>query len=334
MDERSVLDWQRWQQVARLQKRKEIGNMIEIAIMIEGQDGLNWPRWQRIARAVEDLGFAGLYRSDHYTNANPPDLDSLELWVSLTWLASHTSRIAFGPLVSPVSFRHPTFTARMAAAVDDLSGGRLVLGMGAGWQEREHANYGWDLLSVEERFVRLEEGLQVVSGLLGSDKPLDFEGRYYHLRDAILLPRPARPGGPPILIGGNGARRTLPLAARYAREWNGVYLTAAKYMELNARLDVLLAQHGRAPADVRRSVMLGLVMGRDPDDAGRKALERTRGKFSADELRQRGLLVGSPEQIAGQLGHYARAGAACIMLQWTELDDLQGLELLAKAVLK
>ena len=107
--------------------------MLEIAITIEGQNGLTWPRWQRIAAAVEDLGFAGLYRSDHYTNAGPPDKESLELWVSLTWLASHTSRIAFGPLVSPLSFRDPSMPARMAAAVDDLSSGRLILGLGAGW---------------------------------------------------------------------------------------------------------------------------------------------------------------------------------------------------------
>ena len=109
---------------------------MEVGIMLEGQNGLTWPRWQRIARAVEDLGFAGLYRSDHYTNMNPPDVESLELWVSLTWLASHTERIEFAPMVSPVSFRDPSMTARMAAAVDDLSGGRLSLGLGAGWQER------------------------------------------------------------------------------------------------------------------------------------------------------------------------------------------------------
>jgi alkanesulfonate monooxygenase SsuD/methylene tetrahydromethanopterin reductase-like flavin-dependent oxidoreductase (luciferase family) len=108
--------------------------VIEIAIMIEGQDGLNWQRWQQIANVVEELGFVGLYRSDHYANASPPDKDSLELWTSLTWLASHTERIEFGPLVTPVSFRHPTMTARMAAAVDDLSEGRLHLGLGAGWQ--------------------------------------------------------------------------------------------------------------------------------------------------------------------------------------------------------
>ncbi|MEZ4517315.1 MAG: TIGR03560 family F420-dependent LLM class oxidoreductase [Chloroflexota bacterium] len=197
---------------------------MEVAIMVEGQNGLNWPRWQRIAAAVEDLGFVGLYRSDHYTNANPPDLDSLELWVSLTWLASHTSRIEFGPMVSPVSFRHPTMTARMAAAVDDLSGGRLHLGLGAGWQVREHTNYGWDLLDIPARFERFEEGLEVVSRLLQSDTPVDFSGDYYQLHDAILLPRPQRPGGPPILIGGNGPKRTLPLVVRYAQEWNGVFV--------------------------------------------------------------------------------------------------------------
>src|SRR5512137_2445052 len=137
--------------------------MLEIAIMLEGQNGLNWPRWQKLAAAVEALGFAGLYRSDHFTNADGPDQDSLELWVSLTWLATHTRRIEFGPLVTPVSFRHPTLTARMAAAVDDLSDGRLTLGLGAGWQEREHTNFGLELLGLKERFSRFEEGLEVIS---------------------------------------------------------------------------------------------------------------------------------------------------------------------------
>ena len=168
--------------------------MIEVALMVEGQDGLNWPRWQRIAHAAEDLGFIGLYRSDHYVNPALPDKDSLELWVSLTWLAGHTKHLEFGPMVSPVSFRQPTMTARMASAVDDLSGGRLTLGLGAGWNEREHKNYGWELLDLPERFTRFEEGLEVITRLLNSDQPVNFEGKYYHLNDAILLPRPARPG--------------------------------------------------------------------------------------------------------------------------------------------
>lgn len=178
--------------------------MIEAALMIEGQDGLNWPRWQKIARLAEDLGFAGLYRSDHFTNAVPPDKDSLELWVSLTWLACNTQRIEFGPLVTPVSFRHPTLTARMAAAVDDLSGGRLTLGLGAGWQEREHTLFGFDLLSIPERMRRFEEGLQVITRLLQSDRPVDYSGRYYHLQEAVLLPRPQRRAALPFSSAGTG----------------------------------------------------------------------------------------------------------------------------------
>lgn len=302
--------------------------MLEVAIMIEGQNGLNWERWKRIAQAVEDLGFVGLYRSDHFTNPHPPDLDSLELWVSLTWLASHTSRIEFGPLVTPVSFRHPVFTARIAKDVDDLSGGRLVLGVGAGWQEREHTMFGFDLLSLRERFARFQEGLEVITRLLRSDERVTFHGRYYHLEDAILLPRPRRPGGPPILVGGNGPRRTLPLAARYADEWNAVFVPPARFAELSARLDQLLEAEGRRPSDVRRSLMTGLVFGRNERELARK-LE---GRPSPEELRARGVVVGTPPQVREQLAAFEAVGVQRIMLQWLDLDDLEGLAALAEAV--
>jgi len=300
--------------------------------MIEGQDGLNWDKWQRLAWAVEDLGFAGLYRSDHYTNANPPDKDSLELWISLTWLASHTRRIQFGPLVSPLSFRHPTMTARMAAAVDDLSAGRLVLGLGAGWQAREHTNYGWDLLDMDGRFARFEEGLQVINRLLHSDTPVEFSGAYFNLKEAILLPRPARPGGPPILIGGNGPRRTLPLVARYAAEWNAVYILPEEFKRLSAELDQLLHQAGRDPAQVRRSMMTGCVFGRDRADVERKVEARTQGKRTAKDLRQHGVLVGAPVEFREQLFVLEQAGVQRVMLQWLDLDDLDGLKALAGAL--
>jgi F420-dependent oxidoreductase-like protein len=306
--------------------------MLEIAMMLEGQNGLNWPRWQRIALAVEQLGFAGLYRSDHYTNANPPDKDSLELWVSLTWLASHTQRIEFGPLVSPVSFRHPAMTARMAAAVDDLSAGRLTLGVGAGWQEREHSHFGHDLLDLDRRFSRFQEGLEVITRLLHSDTPVDFEGEYYHLQEAIMLPRPARPGGPPILIGGNGARRTLPLAAHYADEWNAVYIPPREFESLNTRLDALLRLEGRLPSDVRRSLMTGCVFGQTQKEVDKKVAERTGGKRNAEQLRQHGVVVGTPKEICSQLAEFSQAGVQRIMLQWLDLDDLDGLAGLASAV--
>ncbi|MCA9995866.1 MAG: TIGR03560 family F420-dependent LLM class oxidoreductase, partial [Anaerolineales bacterium] len=271
---------------------------MEIAIMIEGQHGLTWERWQRVAQAVEDLGFAGLYRSDHYTNANPPDMESLELWVSLTWLASHTKRIEFGPLVSPVSFRHPTMTARMAAAVDDLSGGRLILGLGAGWQVREHTNYGWDLLDVAPRFARFTEGLEVITQLLNSDTPVDFVGEYYRLQEGILLPRPQRPGGPPILIGGNGPQLTLPLVAKYASEWNGVYIPPATFAERSGQLDVLLMANGRSPQSVRRSLMTGLIFGATTADVEAKLAPRN---ITAADARARGVAVGTPNELVAQL---------------------------------
>lgn len=308
---------------------------MDIAVMLEGQNGLTWPRWQRIAAAVEDLGFAGLYRSDHFTNANPPDVDSLELWTSLTWLASHTKRIEFGPLVSPVSFRHPALTARMAAAVNDLSGGRLTLGLGAGWQEREHHLFGFDLLLLRERFDRFEEGLEVVTRLLRSDAPSTFEGKYFKLREAVLLPRPqtfeGNPfPGPRILIGGNGEKRTMSLVARYADEWNAVYIPPAEFARLSARLDEFLQAQGREPRAVRRSLMTGLRFGRTRQELASKLAARNQ---TDDELRQRGLVVGAGEELKEQLAELEKAGVWRVMLQWLELDDLAGLEALAKAVL-
>lgn len=302
--------------------------MIEIAMMLEGQDGLNWQRWQRIAHTVEDLGFVGLYRSDHFTNPSPPDHDSLELWVSLTWLASHTKRIEFGPMVSPLSFRNPVWLARTASAIDDLSGGRLSLGVGAGWQEREHHNFGFDLLGVSDRFARFEEGLNVIIPLLRSETPVNFDGKYYQLRDAQLLPRPARPNGPPILIGGNGERRTLPLVAQYADEWNGVFITAARFAELNQKLDQLLTDQNRNPESVRRSLMTGLFFGKD--DATLKA--KTDGR-SIEKMAERGMVVGTPNAVIDQLGKLSEAGVQRVMLNWFDLDDIDGLEDLAKAVL-
>jgi F420-dependent oxidoreductase-like protein len=302
--------------------------MIELAIMIEGQNGLNWQRWQRIASLVENLGFAGLFRSDHFTNGNPPDLDSLELWVSLTWLAGNTDRIKFGPLVSPISFRHPAFTARMASAVDDLSGGRLELGLGAGWQVREHQNFGFELLDLRERFARFQEGLEVITHLLRSEEPLTFEGKFFKLFEATLLPKPSRPGGPPIIIGGNGAKQTLPLVARYGDEWNAVFANPSDFRKLNHRLDMLLEKNNRQPASVRRSLMTNLTFAKNDQELQIKLHGR-----SKQELRARGVVIGTAGEIVDQIYEFASAGVQRIMLQWLDLDDLDSLTAFAHAVL-
>jgi F420-dependent oxidoreductase-like protein len=304
--------------------------MLEIAIMIEGQNGLSWPSWQAIVRLVEELGFVGLYRSDHFTNARPPDMDSLELWVSLTWLAAHTSRIEFGPLVTPFSFRHPALTARMAAAVDDLSGGRLTLGLGAGWQDREHQLFGFDLLDLKDRFARFQEGLECVTRLLQSSEPVTFHGRYFHLDGAQILPRPQRPGGPRILVGGNGFQQTLPLVARYATEWNANFIGLTEFKRANQHLDGLLAAEGRAADSVRRSLMTGCVFAKD---AGRLEKKLTARGRTRQELLDHGMLVGAGDEIKVQLKELSEAGVQRVMLQWLELDDLDGLRDLAKVVL-
>jgi F420-dependent oxidoreductase-like protein len=296
--------------------------------MIEGQDGIDWERWRRLARAVEDLGYAGLFRSDHFTNPTGPVLDALELWSSLSWLADNTSRIEFGPLVSPVSFRHPVITAWQASAVDNLAAGRLRLGVGAGWQEREHEAYGFDLLDIDRRFARFEEGLEVVTRLLRNDGPVTFDGEFYSLRDAVLMPRSPRPGGPPIVIGGNGPRRTLPLAARYADEWNATFVPPERFAELDARLDELLQEAGRPPERVRRTLMTRVLFGRTDAAVGRKL-----GGRAPDELRTRGAVVGTGPEVAEQLGRLEEAGVQRVMLQWLETDDIDGLEAMAQAVL-
>jgi F420-dependent oxidoreductase-like protein len=300
----------------------------EVAIMIEGQDGLDWPRWQRLARTVEDSGYAGLFRSDNFTNPTGPVLNALELWSSLTWLADNTSRIEFGSLVSPVSFRHPVITAWTASTVDNLAGGRLRLGIGAGWQEREHEAHGFELLETDLRFARFEEALEVVTRLLRNEDPVSFDGEFYRLHDAVLMPRSPRPGGPPIVIGGNGPRRTLPLAARYADEWNAVFVTPERFTELNTRLDELLQEAGRPPEQVRRTMMTRAVFGRTDADAELKLAGQ-----SADELRTRGVIVGTAPEVTERLGRLDEAGVQRVMLQWLETDDIDGLEAMAQSVL-
>lgn len=302
--------------------------MAQIGLMIEGQDGLNWPRWVRLLKAAEDFGYQCLFRSDHFTNASAPDKDSLELWVSLVYAADHTQHIEFGPLVTPITFRHPAITARMAAAVDDLSGGRLVLGMGAGWQEREHYKFGVPFYDFPTRYDRLTEGLEVVTRLLTSAAPVTFRGQYYTLDEAVLLPRPQRPGGPPVLIGGNGPERTLPLVARYAAEWNALFIRLETYQERRQQLDDLLDRQARAPGSVKHSLMTQLVFGRDEADLRRKLGDR-----DADELIARGLIVGTAGAVVEQLGRFAEAGVERFMLQWLDQDNIADLELIARDVL-
>jgi F420-dependent oxidoreductase-like protein len=301
---------------------------LEVSIMIEGQHGLSWPRWQRLVTAAEDLGYYGIFRSDHFSDPQGPYMDALEAWTSLGWVAANTKRIAFGTLVSPVSFRNPVILAWQASAIDALAGGRLRLGVGAGWQDREHNAFGFELGDLDTRFARLEEALQVIRTLTRSSEPSSFAGERFALRDAYLQPRSPRADGPPIVIGGNGPRRTLPLVAKYADEWNAVGLSLADFRERSARLDALLQEQGREPGSVKRTKMSFAQIGRTEQELA--------AKVPAEDLarhRERNAFAGTPGELVDVLGRHAEAGVQGVMLQWWDLDDLTGLELIASDVI-
>jgi F420-dependent oxidoreductase-like protein len=301
---------------------------IEVSIMIEGQQGLSWARWQRLAQAAEELGFYGLFRSDHFVDPEGPYAGSLETWISLGWLASNTRRIAFGTLVSPVSFRNPAILAWQASSIDALAGGRLRLGLGAGWNQREHDAFGFELGNLDTRFERLEDSLNVIRQLTRSAEPTSYEGNSYAIKDAYLEPRTPGNNGPAIVVGGNGPRRTLPLVAHYADEWNAVGLALDGFQERSARLDDLLATAGRAPESVKRTIMTRGQIGRNDADLASQADAET-----IATRRARGAVIGTPNEIVEQLGRYAEAGVNGVQLQWFDMDDIGGLELFASTVL-
>lgn len=314
---------------------------MKLGVMIEGQEGLTWERWRAIMRRTEALGFESLWRSDHYFSLmGRPERDALETFTSLTLTAVETSRLRFGPLVAPVTFRHPTLVARMAAAIDQLSGGRLVLGLGAGWNVPEHQAFGLPFPPVRERMDMLEESIQVIRALEAPGKA-SFAGRYYRLENAEMHPKPVqRPL--PILVGGAGEQRTLQIVARYADEWN---MFGAVPERIRAK-SAVLARHceraGRDPARIARSVMAAFVVGEDDTAIARRLaalreiLPMLPPQGDADllrTLRERGWLVGRPQEVVEQIGAVAQEGVHRIMLQHHNQTDFEALEIIAREVM-
>ncbi len=309
--------------------------MATIGIMVEGQEDMTWRRFFRLAAAVETLGFESLFRSDHLTALNSfPRRASLALWPSLTALAMRTERIRFGPLVCPMTFRHPVIVAKMAAAVDQLSAGRLDLGLGAGWFAGEHQMFGIPYPRYPTRLKMLEEGVQVIRSLW-SGEPAHFHGRHYRLQAAENHP-PPRQQPLPIIMGGKG-ERTLQIAARWADEWNCAYSAIPLFREKSAELDRNCEQIGRDPASLRRSLMIPFVIGRDAGaiqdriDAHRQTFPDLPGAL--DGWWSRGYIGGEPTEVVDQLAEFVQAGVERFMLQHNDLDDLASLELLASDVL-
>lgn len=292
---------------------------MRIGLMVEGQNGLTWERWSHILALAERLGFPTVFRSDHFFIG--PPRESLEAYLSFVVAAKETRSLRFGPLVTPVTFRHPVNVARMAAQLQNLSGGRFVMGLGAGWYEAEHRAYGIDFPPVKERFDRLEEAI-LLTKALWNDSPAHFAGKFYRLDGADLLPKPSPP--PPILIGGSGERRTLRLVARYADEWNAVNLSPEAY---RAKLDVLerhCEAEGRDPTTIRRSMMAFAILG--PDQAAIDNATRTimtmfgaPAGMSLEDFRRaaraRGLIVGNTEEVVDTLDRLAELGVSEVQLQ-------------------
>ncbi len=309
--------------------------MAEIGIMIEGQEDLTWERLFQIAKTVETLGFASLFRSDHLTSLEGfHQRASLALWPSLAALAAQTERIRFGPMVCSMTFRHPAMVAKMAAAVDQLSGGRLDLGLGAGWYRGEHRMFGVDYPAYGDRLEMLDEGAQVIKGLW-TGQPYTFQGKYYQIESAETYPPPTQ-AEPVIIMGGKG-EKTLRVVARLATEWNCSYVGLNTFRQKSGELDRNCLAIKRDPATLRRSLMIPFVIGRD-GRAIQNRIDAHRAMFPSlpktlDDWHEAGFIGGSPGQLADQLNSFAGAGVQRFMLQHNDLDDLDSLELLARELL-
>src|SRR6266567_1745373 len=292
--------------------------------MIEGQEGLSWERWRRLCTDVEALGFASLRRSEHLISLMGDDArDCIDCWTSLAMAAEWTKTIQFGPMVSPMTFHHAAMLARQAAAVDVLSGGRLIFGVGAGWNEREHEMFGIPFLTVKERMDLLENGVA-------------------RIRDTWTRSNPKPVQNPiPILMGGVGEKRHLPLVAREAAEWNYTRMNHEEYRHKRDVINQSCHDIGRDPASIRYSVMTTYIIGRDRSELRERAvklrdvLPHLKG-LDADQALARvrqTAFVGTPEEMAEQIRGYAALGVDLFMLQHFLLDDRDALRLLAEEVM-
>lgn len=309
---------------------------LRVGIMVEGQEGLTWERWQRLARAVEACGYESLFRSDHLTGLfGESRRASLDTWASLTWLATGTSRIRFGPLVCPLTFYHPALLAKRAAAVDQLSGGRLDLGIGAGWHEPEHRMFGIPFPSLKERLDRLECGARLIRAL-EEGRPVTLEQPYYPLAAAESSPLPTR-GRLPLLIGARGEKRALGIVAELADEWNTTRVTFEDYGVKRTALERHCHAVGRDPATITRSLMVPVIVGRSEAETARRR-DRARASFprlpeDAAGWRSAGFLDGSPAEVVEDLARWRELGVQRVMLQLIDQEDLAAIELIARDVL-
>jgi F420-dependent oxidoreductase-like protein len=306
---------------------------MQLCLMIEGQEGVTWSQWLDLARACEEQGVPTLFRSDHYMQlgGGHPERGSLDAWTTLAALAAVTTTLRFGTLVSPATFRHPSMLAKAVVTADHVSGGRMELGLGAGWHAREHEAYGFPFPPTRERMDVLEEQLQVIRGAWLTE-PFSFEGRHYTVRDLNAQPKPVQRPRPPIIIGGSAGPRSAALAARYADEYNTVFPTLDDVRERHAAVERACEAAGREPLPF--SVMTSVVLGRDRgelEDRLRRLAELT-GEDAALLLAQppSGWVVGTLDDAAEQIAALDEAGVQRLMCQHLLHDDLDAVALIGR----
>ncbi|WP_030338847.1 LLM class F420-dependent oxidoreductase [Streptomyces sp. NRRL S-1022] len=302
---------------------------MDLRIFTEPQQGATYDTLLTVAKATEDLGFDAFFRSDHYLRMGAADglPGPTDAWITLAGLARETKRIRLGTLMTAGTFRLPGVLAIQVAQVDQMSGGRVELGLGAGWFEEEHKAYG--IPFPKEKMARLEEQLAIVTGLWAAEagKTFDFHGTYYELTDSPALPKPAQ-RKVPVLIGGHGATRTPRLAARYAEEFNIPFGSIEDTERQFGRVRAAAVEAGRAADDLTYSNALVVCVGKDDREVARRAAAIGR---EVDELKTNGL-AGSPAEVVDKISRYAAIGTQRIYLQVLDLDDLDHLELIATQV--
>ncbi len=305
---------------------------MELRVFTEPQQGATYDDLLAVARTAEELGFAGFFRSDHYLHmggdGGPGPTDA---WTTLAGLARDTSTIRLGTLVSSATFRLPGPLAVAVAGVDQMSGGRVELGLGAGWFEAEHHAYGIAFPDVRERFDRLEEQLAVITGLWRTPVGRTFthEGRFYPVTDSPALAKPVQEGGVPVIVGGHGPRRTPALAARYAAEFNAAFASPEDTARHFERVQQACIEHGRDPGTLALSAAQVLCLGEDDATLRRRAAAIGR---EPDELRANGL-AGTPAEVLEKVDAFAKAGATRLYLQVLDLSDLEHLADVARLVM-
>ncbi|SCX49687.1 probable F420-dependent oxidoreductase, Rv1855c family [Klenkia marina] len=304
---------------------------MQLRVFTEPQQGATYDDLLAVARRAEETGFDAFFRSDHYLAMGGDGLPGpTDAWLTLAGLARETSTIRLGTLMTAGTFRLPGPLAISVAQVDQMSGGRVELGLGSGWFEAEHTAYGIPFPSLGERFDRYAEQLAVVTGLWSTreGENFSFAGEHYVLTNSPALPKPVQPGGIPVLVGGRGAKRTPALAARYAAEFNTPFTSAADAAGLFDRVRAACADVGRDPATMTLSSALVLCVGATDAELARRAAAIGR---DVDELRANGV-AGSPAQAVDTLGRFAEAGATRVYLQVLDLADLDHLDLVAAQV--